>query len=347
MTFITITEESLRALVRSLLTGHGADPSEAAVVADAMVWSDVMGRPNQGAWRLPTLIARLTQGHIKSPCRARFQRIGAAAGIVDGGNGSGHFVGHRAMLEAIALAQECGVGLVGVRNSNLFGAGAYYVQLAAEADMISFALSNSPPHVAAFGGRKAVLGTNPFAFGAPRRNGRSVLVDMSTAASAGSTILKMLEGDRSQLLPEGMAIDQEGQPTRDPRQIGSLLPLAGAKGFGLGLLVEILCGVLTGAGISHEVKKFAQETGHNGHFFLAIDVGKFMPLATYYDRMETLVGYLMASSGAPGEEATVQLPGEHRWQARDKSLRDGITLDAPTVAALTQLAERAAVTVPW
>ena len=346
MTSVTIDRKDLTDLVRNILQKTGADPSEASTIAEVMVWSDVMGRPNQGVWRLPTLVQRLRQGHIKSPCRMHFQKAGPSLGLLDGGQGCGQLVGHRAMNEAIQLARQSGAGMVGVKESNYFAAAAYYVQMAAEAEMIGLAMSNSLPHVAAAGGIKAVLGTNPFGFGAPRKNGRSILLDMSTAASAGSTIMKMVESDAPQSLPEGIALNKEGKPTRDPRQIGCLLPLGGGKGFGLSLMVEILSGVLTGAGFSHGVKAFAKETGHNGHFFIALDVRKFMPLETYYERLEALVDILI-NSGAPGGQATVLLPGEHRWQSRDQNLREGIPLDEPTARSLKGLAETMGVPLPW
>lgn len=346
MNRVSVNHSDLANLVRSILIANGADASEAVVVADAMVWCDLMGRPNYGAWRLPTLIQRLSHGHIKSPCHLRFVKTAPALGILDGDQGFGHFVGHRAMQEAIELARQSGAGLVGVRNSSHFFAAAYYAQLATEAGMIGFAMSNAHPKVAAFRGRNAVLGTNPFAFGAPRVNGRSILVDMSTAASANSLVTKSLEGEDPQSLPEGIAIDKQGRPTRDPRQIGSLLPLAGAKGYGLGLMVEILSGVLTGAGFSHGVKSFYREAGRNGHFFLALDISKYMPLKSFYDRMETLVEFLVAS-GAPEGQPPVQLPGEHRWQARDQNLRGGIPLDEPTLRTLRELAGKAGLSVPW
>jgi LDH2 family malate/lactate/ureidoglycolate dehydrogenase len=252
-----------------------------------------------------------------------------------------------AMERAIALAQGSGIGFVGVRNSNFFGAGAYYVNQAASTGMIGVATSNSVPHVAAFGGRAPVLGTNPFAFGAPRSDGRNVLLDMSTSGSAGSMILKAIE--RNEPLPEGVAIDGEGRPITDPSKVeqGALLPFGGAKGYGLAVMVEILSGVLTGAGIADGVKsmfKNFQEGGNNGHFFVAVDIGRLMPLSLWYERLDYLINALKAS-GAGDDE--VRYPGESRWEAYADNVKNGIGLDAPTLKALTSLGKEYRIDAPW
>ena len=135
---------------------------------------------------------------------------------VDGHNGFGRYVGHVAMSRAIELARRCGMGLVVVRNSSHFGAGAYYVQLAAQAGMIGFAFTNTPRRVAAYGGLRPIFGTNPIAFGAPLRDGRSVLIDFSTSMMAGSVLRKGLESNEP--IREGVAVDEHGKPVTNPEE---------------------------------------------------------------------------------------------------------------------------------
>jgi len=250
------------------------------------------------------------------------------------------------MDAAIDLAREAGVGVVGVRNSNFFGAGSYYVERAASRGMIGFAMSNSFPKVAAYGGVKSILGTNPFAFGAPRAGGRSLLVDMATAASAGSMVRRYAEEGRA--LPEGIAVDAHGAPITDPNEVeqGSLLPFGGAKGWGLMLMVEILAGVITGAGVGPGVKsmyKDFENGGRNGFLFLALDIERFMPLDAYHARMEELV-VLLRSSGDSDSNLQVLYPGEARWGAMERSDREGIFLNERTVGALDELAQKSGVT---
>jgi ureidoglycolate dehydrogenase (NAD+) len=264
--------------------------------------------------------------------------------LLDGGGGFGHYVGELGMRRAIDLARRHGVGVVGVRNSNFFGAGAYFVKLAAASRTIGLAMSNSYPKVAAYGGLKPVLGTNPFAFGAPRRNGESLLVDMATSALAGSTVRDHI--DKREPLPAGLAIDERGIPITDPSKVdeGALLPFAGAKGFALSLMVELLAAVLTGAGVSHGVasmyKDFSRR-GDNGHFFLALDITRFMDIETYYARLESLIELVKASN----PESEVLLPGEIRWRTYATNLANGIAIEASTMEALEKLARPLGVTL--
>ncbi len=342
-----VKADRLREFARALLVASGTDEGQAAKAAEILVWCDLVGRSAYGVWRLPNQCKRVKLGLIKCPCRPKVESRTASLCTMDGDNGFGYVVGAQAMERAIAMARRAGVGVVGVRNSNFFGAGVYFVNQAAEAGMVALAMSNSFPKVAALGGRKPVMGTNPFAFGAPRSNGRHLLVDMATSGVAGSLTRKLIE--RNEPLPEGYAIDAEGRPITDPRKVdqGVLLPFGGAKGYGLALMVEILSGVLTGAGIAHGVKsmyKNFQEGGNNGHLFVAVDIGRLMPLSLFTERMDSFIDALRASGAADGD---VRYPGENRWDAYAENLKSGPELDAPMVEALTGLAKECGVPTPW
>jgi LDH2 family malate/lactate/ureidoglycolate dehydrogenase len=242
----------------------------------------------------------------------------------------------------VEAAHHTGVAAVAVRNSNFFGAGAFFVKEAADAGMIGLALSNSFPKVAAHGGFLPVLGTNPFAFGAPAADGRHLLFDMATSGLAGSTVRQHIETGKN--LPEGLAVDGEGRPVTDPRRVeeGALLPFGGATGFGLSLMVEVLAGVLTGAGVTQGVgsmyKDFARPAD-NGHLLLAIDIRRFMPMESYFARMSAMVAAVKASNPGGG----VLFPGEARWQALEEARKAGVELDeaAAIVARRIEVSGRA------
>lgn len=324
----------------NVLIAAGVEAAEATRLAGIMVWSDCVGRRNHGVKRLPIITERLSRDLFQSPFQPEFQQTSTATGVLNGNNGLGHLVAFEGMNHAIELARQAGIGVVAVYDSNFFGAGAYYVQQAAECDMIGVAMSNSPPIVAAHGGVKPVLGTNPFAFGAPRRNGRNMLLDMATSASAGSFIRQYAEEGKA--LPEGIAIDNRGRPLSNPAELsrGAILPFGGPKGWGLMLMVETLAGVLTGAGIGPGVKSMYKDfgdSGHNGHFFMAIDIERFLPLETWYERMEEMIA-LVCSSADNVSGQKVRIPGEVRWEALERSNREGIYLDDSTIAALSILA---------
>lgn len=342
-----IALDDLTSFVRQILAAVEADNDQARIFADALIWSDLIGRPTHGVWRLPAYTRRIQLGLIKCPCEPRYRHGDLAADLMDGDQGIGHFVGHEAMIRSIEKAREYGLGAIGVNNSNHFGTGAYYVHLAAEQGMIGLAVSNSISKVAPHGGIRAVFGTNPFAFGAPRRNGKSMMLDMATTAIAGAQVMKYAEQGRE--LPEGIAIDPDGRPIRDPKMVdnGSLLPFGGAKGYGLSLMIEILSSVITGAMFSTDVSSMFtnfEKSGGNGHFFIAIDISRFMELETYYDRMENLC-QLVKNTGA--EDGHVMIPGEARWQEYDTSLKLGVPLDAATVKALQGLSEQHKIPLPF
>lgn len=333
-----LTDFAAEVLVRS-----GADREQAATVAEILVWGDAFGRPNQGVWRLPILCARLRAGLFRCPCRPVVETRAPALLAMDGDNGIGHYVGRIAIDRAVAAARTTGVAGIFVRNSNFLGPLGYYCERAAQSGQVGLAMSNSFPKVAPFGGVGPALGTNPMAFAAPREGGASVIVDLSTSASAGSDVTKAAESGAA--LPEGVATDREGRPVTDASKIDQavLLPFGGAKGYALAVMVEILGGVATGAGISHGVRSMYrdfQRGGDNGHFFLAIDVGALMPMAHFHQRMELLAKALAGCGGV--------LPGEARWRhwANTQSA-GGVRLDHATVAALTDLARTTGAVTPW
>lgn len=323
---------------------------EPLVFARSLVWSDQIGRTTHGLWRLPTYLKRLSLGLIKCPCRAKIHRISDVVFHIDGNNGFGQYVGHIAMNAAIDGAARYGVGICGAYNSNHFGVGAAYLKMAADAGMIGLATSNSVPKMAAHGGVKAIFGTNPYAFGAPMRDGRHLMVDMATSASSGSMIMKYIEQGRS--LPAGIAVDANGDSILDPAKVsdGVILPFGGAKGYGLALMVEILSGVITGACVSHQVSSMYnnfQNPGGNGHFFLALDISKFMSMDNYFDRMDDLKALIKSSGRNASESPPVMLPGENRWNTLERSHVQGVKLDESTQTALLEVANRYGIEVPW
>jgi LDH2 family malate/lactate/ureidoglycolate dehydrogenase len=250
------------------------------------------------------------------------------------------------MERALELASESGVGVVFVQQSNWFGTGAWFVEQAAKAGMLGVAASNSFPKVTAHGGRSPVFGTNPLAFGVPRPDGRNVLFDMATSSVAGSSLRDYAQ--RRHQLDPGVAIDKMGRPTRDPTEalMGSLLPAAGAKGYGLALLVEILTGVLSGAGFSHQVNSmYAKDgPGKNGHFFAAVDIERIMGADDFHRRMTQLVDILRHSGPESGPR--VRLPGEVRWERYADAEANGVPIGAATVSALTELSRGLGVRFP-
>jgi ureidoglycolate dehydrogenase (NAD+) len=337
----------LVAFTEGVLCNEGAAAGEARIVGEALVWSDAIGRPNHGLWRLTAYAERFRRGLIQSPCQATFARVAPALFAVDGGNGFGHYVGHVAMQHAMEAASDAGIGLAAVRNSNHFGAGAYFVDLAARKKMIGVATSNSVAKLAPYGGVKPVLGTNPIAIGIPRSDRHPIILDMATAAVSGGSLIRAAE--HNQPVPEGVVVDSHGRPVTDARVVseGAMLPFGGAKGGGLALFVEVLSAVVSGAALSADVRSmFSDFTGSAGigHCFIAVDVSRLTDLDDYSRRLEELIGQVVASG--PDGTGRVRLPGDERWAALGEAEAVGVSIDAETRRDLEALAERTGTAFP-
>jgi LDH2 family malate/lactate/ureidoglycolate dehydrogenase len=314
--------------VAELLQRAGASEPQALETARHFVWCESVGRHNFGLERLDIHVKRLAEGGCNKMPVLRFERLGPSLARLDGDGALGFYSAAEAMRAAVIMARDTGIGSVGVRDSNFYGAGAYYVNLAADAGMIGLALSNSFPKVAAHGGLLPVIGTNPFAFGAPRRNGEHLLFDMATSAMAGSTL---------------RAAEANGDTPSDLTAAGALLPFGGAKGFGIGLMVEILAGVLTGAGLGPGVTSMygaTGEPGENGHYIMAIDPARFIGLDTFLDRMDQLAALTAASGG------NAMLPGANRHREATVSEAAGLAIPEAVCARSVALARQFGMNFP-
>lgn len=341
-----IDHQVLREAIASLLLAGGVDEAQCRTVAANLAWCDMVGRCNHGIERLPILLRRVGTGAIRCPSQLRFEQIAPSSALLFADDAFGHHAAELAIIKACDLASAHGVGIVGVRDSNFYGAGAYYVNLAAERGMIGLALSNSFPKVAPPGGTGPALGTNPFTFGVPRRSGRAIIVDMSTASVAGSTIREAMA--KGEMLADGIAIDRCGNPIHDPGEVakGTLLPAAGGKGLGLAVLVEVLSAVLTGAGIATGVGsmyKDLERPGNNGHFLLALDPSRWMSLSDFHERVE-LMACAILDTGPVGR---VRLPGELRWAHFEESLVKGVEIDDAVAARIEVLAKDLGIDSIW
>lgn len=350
MSKMKIQHKELLQFVHSILCAAGVSNAEAEIVSQVLVWCDLVGRYTQGVIRIPIFLRRFKLALIQSPCHPELIQKSEAICLIDGNNGFGQYLGFMAMSKAIEMADRCGIGMVGVSRSNHFSANAYYVQMAAERNKIGLAFTNGFPRTAPHGGISATLGTNPLGFAAPTRNKESILVDLSTGASSGSMIRQAIVEKRN--IPEGILIDQAGNPVVDPLQAEgcTILPFGGAKGFCLSLMVEILSGLITGAGISHEVEstyKNFEKSSNSGHLFIAIDIPRVMgDMEVYYKKMDTLISFIKGAQ-RQNEVEEILLPGETRWRHYNQQLIEGIELNIETVKSLDKIANELSILTPW
>lgn len=329
------------------LMAAGMSAESARWVAQSLIEADARSLSSHGVVRLlPVYIRRLAAGTTNpAPALTEAARLGNVV-TIDGDRGPGQVVGQHAMALAIELARTGGIGAVGARNSSHFGVGALYVEQATRAGMIGLALTNAPSNMPPAGGRGRFFGTNPLAIGVPGPGVQPLVLDMSTSVVArGRIVMAQKEG---KTLPPGWAIDAEGNPTQDPAEalLGAVLPMAGYKGAGLALMIDVLCGVLTGAAFGgHIVDLYDQgEDGQNvGHLFIAISVEAFMPVAAFQERIAQFCAEVRAQPRQPGVDR-IYLPGELEFESAARAAEQGVAIPAAGWRELDELAARLAVT---
>lgn len=303
---------ALRDSAARLFEAGGVAPADAATIAEVLVHADLRGHGSHGVTRIPIYLERILKRAVKAKPDIRIERKAPALLWVDGDNGPGPVVSLKAVDAAIGVAREQGVCTAVVAHSNHNGAGSFYAERAAENGCLLLGMTNAPPSMAVHGGRQSVIGTNPITFGSLPAGDVPMLADMATSVVARG---KIVEGaKRGETIPEGWALDAAGKPTTDARaaEKGVVLPLSGAKGSALAVMVEILVGVLSGGRFAGSLGNLYSdfETPQDiGHFFLLLDVATLMPAADYQTRLSALVAELKASACADGF-SEILMPGE-------------------------------------
>ena len=326
----------------------GMPADDADTMARCLVGAHLRGVDTHGVSCIPNYVLNLEEGRVRARPNIAIERRSPWALAVDGGNGMGHVVATRAMRAAIETCATVGIAVATVRHSTHLGAAGLYPLMAADRGYLGVAMVNASSTVAPWGSRRKLFGTNPIAVAAPAGRHPPFVLDLATSAAARRKIRLALE--LGQPIPDGWALDADGNPTTDPAKAlaGATLPMAGAKGSGLAMLVEVLAGVLSGAGFAGGVGDLYsnhERPVDSGNFLLALDVAAFMPLAEFSARMETLIERVHSLDPAPGIEA-VRVPGERAARLEAKRRRDGIPLTAATVAELRTLGDRLGVPFP-
>jgi ureidoglycolate dehydrogenase (NAD+) len=317
-----VTYDELFLLGIEALGRVGVPKEDAAATLEILLWSDLRGVPTHGIQRLLTYVPRLREGLINPTPRFTIESPASSLMVIDGDNGLGTVVGSRGIREATKLARETGIAFVGCRNSNHFGACAPYVLLACREGMLGMAGANAAPTMAPWGGLSKRIGNNPFAVGVPCQGDGPFVIDVAMSNSSRARIFQM--ASKKERIPGDWALDAAGRPTTDASEAikGFVLPIGRHKGYGLAVAIDILCGILTGGAYSESVTSLAEHWDRPqriGHFFMTIDVARFMPLEVFSERMKDLYGEL--KSARPIDPKTpVRIPGE-RGNASEKAMR--------------------------
>ena len=313
-------------------------PEDAFIVADGLVQSNLRGVDSHGVTRVGIYAKRLKMGLVNPRPEVRIVRESAATLLVDGDNGMGQVVGVRALELGLEKVKQSGGVYVGVRRSNHYGAGAYYVQRAVARDVLAFAYSNAPPTMAPWGGVDPYVGTNPYAFGVPAGGHPPIILDMATSIVARGKII--LAAERGESIPEGWAIDKDGNRTTDAKEAleGSVLPFGGPKGYALSLMIDIMAGALTGAGFGPRVNSLYDnfdEPQDVGAFFQLIDISQFADPAAFKANIDRMIEEIKSSRRAEGTQELF-LPGEIEFRVEEERKASGIPVGAETISELRE-----------
>ena len=329
-----VQADELTRLAARALERAGANAAMADATAKALVAADAQGLASHGVSRVPQYAAHLRLGRVDGSATARVAAAKGGAVLVDAGDGLAFPACALAVAEAVARAREHGVALAGVTNSHHFGVASYHLAPVAEARMVGLAFGNSPSAMPAWGGKRAIFGTNPIAAVFPRRGNPPIVVDLSLSEVARGKL--MVAAREGKPIPLGWALDKAGNPTTDPNQglDGMMLPAGGVKGAMLALVVELLCCALTGAHLGFEADSFFADAGNRpkiGQAFIVVDPGALAGEEVYAERVETLAATMLQDAG-------VRLPGDRRKRLADRAAVEGIEIPERLLGELRALA---------
>ncbi|MCK0209711.1 Ldh family oxidoreductase [Starkeya koreensis] len=339
--------DTLTRFATEAMRACGLPQADAAQVADLIVESDLNGADAHGIFRIPQYVRRLRGGAVTTRPNIVVERTGPGTARVDGDNGMGHLVMHRAATMAVELAREAGIGWVGVRRSNHAGPASLYASIPLAHGMIGmYSAVASANHMAVWGGSEPLLGTNPLAIAIPAGEEPPVVLDIATTAVSYGTIKSYALNGRQ--LPEGWMIERAtGLPLTDPARSdeGVLEPIGGYKGSGLALVLGLLAGTLNGAAFGREVVDFNADSStetNTGHFIMALDVARFLPLPAFRAAVDAQLRSLRDTARLPGVEA-IRLPGADRVRRYRERSGAGVPVPAPLLARLDGVARELAI----
>ena len=327
-----------------ILTAAGVPQHKADITATSLVASNLRGVDSHGIQLLPFYLDQLLAGEVDAKADGHVISENSSCLMFDAESSLGQWVGEVCCGHAVRIAAAQGMALVISRNSNHFGAAAWWAQKMRAAGQIGIVMCNASPIVPPWQGKEGRMGTNPICMSVPG----PWLLDMATTTVAAGRIFKAFINDQPEI-PAGWAFDSEGVPTTETQKAykGMLMPLGGYKGSGLAMMVEILCSVLSGGLMSTEIggiRQRGRKVG-NSQLFMAIDIAHFMPVEEFTARVEKLVALMKSTPAAPGYDE-VMVAGDPEWRTEAERREKGIPIADGNWDSLCKAAARVSVEAP-
>jgi LDH2 family malate/lactate/ureidoglycolate dehydrogenase len=334
-----IDPDRLRDFATAVYIATGLSENDAHLCADTLVQADLWGHQSHGVMRLSWYAARLKAGACDPKAQPQLVVDAGGLALIDGRDAMGQVLAARAAQEAVRRAKTHGIAAVGIRNSNHFGTALYFTLMAAREGCVGFLSTNASPAMAPWGGRKKIIGTNPWSWAFPAGSYPPMVLDIANTGVARGKIY--LAKQKGQQIPEGWAISAAGAPTTDPAEAidGIILPMAQHKGYAIALMMDMLSGVLTGSGFGADVAGPYQAARRSraGQMMIALNIESMQPLAEFNARVEALIAEIKAVPLAQGFEE-VLYPGEIEARNDAKNRCEGLLLPEDTLTDLKKVA---------
>jgi ureidoglycolate dehydrogenase (NAD+) len=322
-----IMADELRRLLVEIFQSRGVPEADGLLVANALIHANLRGVDSHGVMRMSHYVRRLEAGSINPKPQLKVETTGPVTAYLEGDDGLGHVAVWLAMSHAIEMAKERGLGLVGVRKSSHCGALSFYTYQAIEAGMIGMAITQTDSGVVPFGGTRPFFGTNPLCIGIPSRRGTPIVLDMATSTVSGGHVYKARAENRP--IPSTWALDKDGKPTTDPHQAAYWTPAGGAKGFGLGVIVDVLTGLLMGGNFGPHVTLMYGDYEKKRdlcHLVGAIDYHRFPGHSSFLDQVTRMIEEVHQVPTAERFDR-VMVPGEPEYLRERDRIRNGIPIE--------------------
>ncbi|MEG0216028.1 MAG: ureidoglycolate dehydrogenase, partial [Hungatella sp.] len=305
-----LSRAELKNLMKNKLIKAGLSEDHADITAEILTWSDERGYHSHGAVRVEYYSERIAKGGITVAPNFEWKETGPCSAVFEGDNGCGYVAAKEAMEKAIEMAKKNGIAVVGIRNISHSGSLGYYTEMAADKDLVAISFCQSDPMAVPMGGTEPYYGTNPISFAAPTADERKVVFDMATTVQAWGKILD--KRSRGESIPDTWAVDEAGNPVTNPNLVNALVPIAGAKGYGLMMMVDVFSGILTGVPFGKHVSSMYDDCSKGralGQMHIVMDPNRFVGLDEFKKNMSTTCDELNAMPTAKGCDK-VYYPGE-------------------------------------